>query len=420
MTEFAVWVIMSFFTVLGMYYIYYKFTDAQKKIELKNIILFIVGVLIAALLNYFNIKIINTISYYLICPILFCSIKYENFKNFVFYVIIIWLYGILLDCLTMLILAILYYVLDINVYSDIFVMLPSLFIFFAIVLLANNKKVKKLTNMLCNLFVKIKYSDLLLIVFVLFIFIVGCVIAVNIRHLNVGLLAWLLIMMTVFVFILLLISKYNEFENNLFIQTLKTNNNFYVAANTEYSVFKHNLIAKMLSVKSVSNKKARILIDDVINAFNNNIDYSREIKDIPYGLNGIINQKLCSYADKIEIKLNNNVKRDIFDVLKPRRYNVLVEKLMILLDNAIDSCLKSVDKILIINLYEDNNSIIIEIKNTFSGDLDVEKLGESNYSTKGQKRGFGLYSALRNTEVSTKVNIVNNMFVVKLIAKNQS
>ena len=420
MTEFAVWVIMSFFTVLGMYYIYYKFTDAQKKIELKNIILFIVGVLIAALLNYFNIKIINTISYYLICPILFCSIKYENFKNFVFYVIIIWLYGILLDCLTMLILAILYYVLDINVYSDIFVMLPSLFIFFAIVLLANNKKVKKLTNMLCNLFVKIKYSDLLLIVFVLFIFIVGCVIAVNIRHLNVGLLAWLLIMMTVFVFILLLISKYNEFENNLFIQTLKTNNNFYVAANTEYSVCKHNLIAKMLSVKSVSNKKARILIDDLINAFNNNIDYSREIKDIPYGLNGIINQKLCSYADKIEIKLNNNVKRDIFDVLKPRRYNVLVEKLMILLDNAIDSCLKSVDKILIINLYEDNNSIIIEIKNTFSGDLDVEKLGESNYSTKGQKRGFGLYSALRNTEVSTKVNIVNNMFVVKLIAKNQS
>ncbi len=419
MIKFLAWVIVCFFTISGMYYIYYKFTDSKKKITLKNVIILLAGVILAALLNYFDIKIISTISYYLICPILFYSIKYDNFKKFVFYLIIIWFYGILLDCLSMLVLALLYYVFDINFYNDIFVMLPTLFVFLMIVLLAHNKTAKRLTNTLCNIFVKIKYSDLLLIVFVLFIFVIGSVIAINIRHLSVGLLAWLLIIMTVFVFILLLRFKYNELEQELFIKTLKVNNNFYIDANREYSIFKHNLIAKMLSVKSVSNKKARILIDDLIGDFNYNIDYSREIRDIPYGLNGIINYKLCPYIDKIEIKLSNNVNVDIFDVLKPRRYNVLVEKLMILLDNAIDSCLKSVDKILIINLYEDNNSINIEIKNTFSGDLDVEKLGESNYSTKGQKRGFGLYSVLRNAEVSTKVNIVNNMFVVKLIAKNQ-
>lgn len=419
MIEFIVWAVMSFFTLLGMYYIYYKFTDAEKKIRFKNIFVLILGVLTAALLNYFNIKIVNTFSYFFICPILFFTIKYENFKKFVFYLIIIWFYGILLDCLSMLILAILYYAFHINIYSDIFVMLPSFFIFLMIVLLANSKSIKRLTANLCNFFVRIKYLDLLLIIFALFVLILAIVMAINIRYLSVGLLALLLIMMTIFVLVLLLRFKYSELEQKLFIKTLRTNNSFYIDASVEYSVFKHNLIAKLLSVKSVSNKKARILIDDFINDFNKNIDYSRQIKDIPYGLNGIINQKLCSYIGNVHIKINNSIDVDIFDVLKPRRYNVLVEKLMVLLDNAIDSCLKSHEKVLILNLYEDDDSIFIEIKNTFSGNLDIEKLGSSNYSTKGKKRGFGLYSVLRNAEVSTKVSIINDMFVVKLIAKKQ-
>ena len=85
MIKFLAWVIVCFFTISGMYYIYYKFTDSKKKITLKNVIILLAGVILAALLNYFDIKIISTISYYLICPILFYSIKYDNFKKFVFY-----------------------------------------------------------------------------------------------------------------------------------------------------------------------------------------------------------------------------------------------------------------------------------------------------------------------------------------------
>ena len=65
---------------------------------------------------------------------------------------------------------------------------------------------------------------------------------------------------------------------------------------------------------------------------------------------------------------------------------------------------------------EDNN-IIMDIKNTFSADLNVEDLGKINYSTKGKRHGLGLFSALRDNEVNMSMKIVNSLFITKIVAK---
>ena len=92
---------------------------------------------------------------------------------------------------------------------------------------------------------------------------------------------------------------------------------------------------------------------------------------------------------------------------------------MIALDNAIESSLKSKQKIISIYIYDDNNNICIEVKNSFSSNMDVDLIGNKNYSTKGKKHGLGLFSALRNNEALLSVKIVNDMFITKISAKKQ-
>ena len=98
--------------------------------------------------------------------------------------------------------------------------------------------------------------------------------------------------------------------------------------------------------------------------------------------------------------------------------------MVIALDNAIESSMTSVDKILVINLYSEENNVVMDIKNTFSADLNLEDLGKINYSTKskgnGRRRGLGLFSALRDNEVKMTIKIVNNLFVTKIVAKQNS
>lgn len=220
-------------------------------------------------------------------------------------------------------------------------------------------------------------------------------------------------------FVLIVKSKLNNYENKIYLNTLKENNDFYIAMDAENRIFKHNLVAKLLGIKSVSNKKARILIDDILFQYIKNVDFTNHIQDIPYGLNGIIYQKLYPFLEKINVKVDTQIDFDVFEVLNPRRYNVLVEKMVIALDNAIESCLNSCDKLLILNLYSDDENIIIEIKNTFSNGLNIDEVGVVNYSTKGKRRGLGLFSAFRDKEANMCVKIINNFFVTKIIARRK-
>ena len=97
----------------------------------------------------------------------------------------------------------------------------------------------------------------------------------------------------------------------------------------------------------------------------------------------------------------------------------MVEKLIASLDNAIEASLNSKNKVVVINLYDDENNIYVEIKNSFAHNLDIDNLGKLNYSTKGKQRGLGLFSILRDNEASLKVRVVNNYFISIITARKQ-
>ena len=323
-----------------------------------------------------------------------------------------------LDIISMLIISLLYSIFRFDVINiDAFQIYPTILIFFMFVLLGNSSFINCAVTYLFNVYKKINYLDFSIISFTIFLLVFSIILAMNVKNLSVGFLLIFIMILITFHFFLLIKSKLSDVENKIFIKTLKENNEFYISMEVENSIFKHNLMAKLLSIKSVSNRKSRQLIDDLICSFNNTLDFTKHIQNIPYGLNGIIYQKLYQYLNKLNIKIDNKINFDIFDVLMPRRYNVFVEKMVLSLDNAIESSLDSAEKLLIINLYSTDAEIIIEIKNTFSSDINIDSIGNLNYSTKGFKRGLGLFSSLRNKEAQINIKVINNLFVIKISAK---
>lgn len=414
MMEFLIWFVSCFSCALGYTYFFYKLNNLKFKFKCRIMITFVLGVIILTVLKFYNVVSISSYIFFLYYPILFYLIKPLKLKKLFFYIFIIWLIGVLLDFSSMLIISLFYFVFKVDIYNIVFVLIPSIYVCIMLILLGNSKIVLKITNILYKIFNKIKYINFMLISFTILMFVIGIILAMNIKHINIGIMACVVALLTIIIFALLLRTKYNELEQDIFVEILRKNNDFYINMDKEQRIFKHNLTSKLLSVESVSNQKARLLLQDLIKEFNSKIDYSQKIENIPYGLDGIINEKIYPFRDNIEIKIDNKIEFDLFEVLKPRRYNVLVEKISLMLDNALEACVDSIDKILIIDLYEEDNQILIEIKNTFKGNMDVDEIGKVNFSSKGKKRGLGLYSALRNNEVNLDVKVVNNMFIAKL------
>lgn len=323
-----------------------------------------------------------------------------------------------LDLLSMIVVSLLYSIFGFNVNSNyIFQVLPTVIISCLLILSGHIPFFKKAIEFLYKKIQKVEYLDIILFIFSAFVLTLSITLAFNIENLKINLLLVLVLFLMFMLFIVLIKYKLNAVENEIFLKTLKANNDFYISMNDENRIFRHNLMAKLLSIKSVSNRKARVLIDDLLTEFNSSLDFSKHIKDIPYGLNGILYEKIYPYLDKLNIKIDNKINYDIFDNLKPRRYNVFVEKIIISLDNAIESSLKSADKLLMINLYEDKSSIIVEVKNSYSNNINIDHLGAKNYSTKGNNRGLGLFSAFRNKEAELSVKIINNTFICLIKAK---
>ena len=119
-----------------------------------------------------------------------------------------------------------------------------------------------------------------------------------------------------------------------------------------------------------------------------------KVKSIPSGgLQGIIYQKMLSMKDN-RILFSLDVSRDVRKI-DLEKMNVednykLCKIVGVLLDNAIEESLKIDDRRIMISLYVDEDMLIIDISNRFDGKIDLDKIDEEGYTTKGEGHGYGL------------------------------
>ncbi len=418
MVEFSIWFIACFISTFGFAYLYYKFANC-KRMCIKSKFVFLLGVLSITLIKYYNIPIISFCYFFIFYPILFYSLEKNFFKAIMYYSILIWFLAVILDFIIMLLISIINAIFIIDISNDFYIIFPSLIVCVILIALSNIKFIKTFFAKLLNYLLNLYLYDIILLFFTIFIICIGISITINVKNLNIEILLVFISLLFFLSFVLIVLKKINDYENKIFLNYLKENNNFYIMVDEENRIFRHNLMANLLCIKSVSNKKSRLLIDDFLLKNNFNIDFANHIKQIPYGINGIINQKIHPYLEKLDIKINNKIDYDIFDFLKARRYNVFVEKMIITLDNAIESSLNSDERLLIVNLYEENEKICIEIKNSYSNEINIDNVGVVSCSTKGSKRGLGLLSLFRDREAQVKLKIINNLFISVISAKKK-
>ena len=119
-----------------------------------------------------------------------------------------------------------------------------------------------------------------------------------------------------------------------------------------------------------------------------------KVKSIPSGgLQGIIYQKMLSMKDN-RILFSLDVSRDVRHI-DLEKMNIednykLCKIVGVLLDNAIEESLKIDDRRIMISLYVDDNMLIIDISNRFDGKIDLDKIDEEGFTTKGDGHGYGL------------------------------
>lgn len=121
--------------------------------------------------------------------------------------------------------------------------------------------------------------------------------------------------------------------------------------------------------------------------------YTRVMTIPSGGLQGIIYQKMLVMKDE-KILFSLDVSRDVrkieLDDFSMEDNYRLCKIVGVLLDNAIEESRKIDDKRIMISLYVDNNKLVIDISNRFEGKVEVDKLDDEGYTTKGDGHGYGL------------------------------
>lgn len=190
----------------------------------------------------------------------------------------------------------------------------------------------------------------------------------------------------------------------------------------EYRIKSHEFSNQLTIIKIMHEENNKELTEylDVLIKKNKNHKYSW-INDVKYiqltGLKGLLNYKIIEMKS-LGINTNINISKEVskfeFENFSAVDKDNLYSIIGVYLDNAKDSAVEAKIKEIVIDIYVENNNLIITIANTYNGNINIEKLGKYNYSTKGKNHGVGLYLVenivRHSSSYSSKTEITEKYF----------
>lgn len=134
------------------------------------------------------------------------------------------------------------------------------------------------------------------------------------------------------------------------------------------------------------------------------------------GLRGLVYHKLLM-CEQLKVNYDLRIGRDVNSkVVKNIDFHTMrkfVKIVGIYLDNAIDATKAIKNKEINIEFFLEEGYFCVLISNTFSGTLDIEKMGTMGYTSKGGKHGYGL--SLAKEILREDKNLVSEMSIYKNI-----
>jgi two-component system sensor histidine kinase AgrC len=247
-------------------------------------------------------------------------------------------------------------------------------------------------------------------------------------RLNIGYIGNLLL---IIIFLIIVYLLFNERKNK---QRLASEQEIlynyiikYEKELVEKSKIIHDFKNQLVTIKGFTSEKdvklnqyLSELVDDIKKK---DIITLKELGKIPVGgLKGLLYYKFAGIENLgIDLTLNINKSLSKIEKISLQTYKNIIKIIGVYLDNAIEATVKSKKKKIEVEIYENNKTINFIISNTYSNHIDLSKLGNAGYSSKGKDRGYGLsfvQDILReNKGFFESRNISNDIYTVSLSVK---
>ncbi len=159
---------------------------------------------------------------------------------------------------------------------------------------------------------------------------------------------------------------------------------------------RHEMLNDLLILRSIADKNSSEFtrtLDGIIRQYDTKkFKKYTSLAKLPTGVKGMIYYKIA-FINENEINFDtvvNGVDYAKFEAMDKELYYKVCKILGILMDNAIDACVDSDKKKLVVSVYTENEDLCVEIDNSYSGIVDKDGIKKKGYTTKGKNHGYGL------------------------------
>lgn len=159
---------------------------------------------------------------------------------------------------------------------------------------------------------------------------------------------------------------------------------------------RHEMLNDLLILRSIADKNSSEFtrtLDGIIRQYDTKkFKKYTSLAKLPTGVKGMIYYKIA-FINENEINFDtvvNGVDYAKFEAMDKDLYYKVCKILGILMDNAIDACVESDKKKLVVSVYTENEDLCVEIDNSYSGIVDKDGIKKKGYTTKGKNHGHGL------------------------------
>lgn len=289
----------------------------------------------------------------------------------------------------------------------------------------------KVYNYLLKTFDNMKKSNLI-IYFMLTLVLVSVFAIMSYMNLPVTLMLACNTLLT-FLYIIMLFRMANARENyksvNSKYETSLSSLLEYEQIMDRYKIANHENKNELLTIRNMVDPKDKKTINYIDKLIDNKIKDNETIfyktSKIPDGgLKAIIYSKLCKMDDmkiKYELDIANDVKTiDLIKIGDTTTLNIC-KVIGVFLDNAIEAVSNLKKKKIILEIFIMDDLLYIDISNNYEGMIEVNKITNKGYTTKGKGHGYGLtlvneiVKSDDNLERESKVS--KELFTQRLIIK---
>lgn len=429
MKEISSTVVLYLFNLISTYFMFlgYSFISKEKfKYNFKNIVCVIITSTLFLINNSHNSTIIKVPIIILNLLIFFKIVFNGRLRNIVIYTFTLYLALVFFDFMFSFIFHWLNAITAPDLSRNYLIMGGfTLLITFLTSLFCKLKFVRKFSDLIINLS-KNNYVNVLVIsLIILFIVILSTKLSLEYDY-EKFLFNLLLLSVFLFFIVFAFVKNYLAQKEKQEKETLLEFISKYEKIIDENRINKHEMLNNLIILRGFEDKNTEEynkVLDDLIVTYDNNSDACiKNISKLTTGLKGILYYKINDMRNK-NINLNVNISKRVSSPLEKLpldEYVILSRIIGIVMDNALEASIKSKEKFVMIEVFEQNDNVIIIIENSYNNKVNVNDLKKKNFSTKGKSRGLGLYIANMLLKKSKHIEMTQHaeeLFITKLTIK---